>query len=241
MELVSSDNRWIGFGLSEPTSGSMPGSDVVTAWLDSNGNGQILDRYATAFATPQNDICQDWLLETTYNENGRIVFELVRNLKTSDTQDRDFVSGENKVVWAIGRNSNFTYHQFRGVATIIFFGNGTNYNLPLDAVSMDFRMPNITVPSKKTSYICQSFSLPQVNDASIIMIEPLINNYADKDFVHHLLVHVCEPGINGSSTKTFWDLYKKAGECYSPVGDLGTGCISILNAWYHSLYNHFIF
>jgi hypothetical protein len=41
----------IGFGISEPTSGSMPGSDILLAYV-SNGAAYIEDRYATAFATP---------------------------------------------------------------------------------------------------------------------------------------------------------------------------------------------
>jgi hypothetical protein len=45
----------IGFGLAEPTSGSMPGSDILVAYFI-NGTAYVEDRYATAFATPSKGI-----------------------------------------------------------------------------------------------------------------------------------------------------------------------------------------
>ena len=90
-----------------------------------------------------------------------------------------------------------SYHgSNRGSDAIDFLGTESeDNNITQGAATFEFRMPNVTVPAQKTTYLCQSFSLPQVDDAHIIAIEPLIDQHAiSKDFVHHFLVHVCEPG-----------------------------------------------
>lgn len=35
--LVVNTTGWIGFGIAESSSGSMPGADVVVCWIDANG------------------------------------------------------------------------------------------------------------------------------------------------------------------------------------------------------------
>ena len=90
-----------------------------------------------------------------------------------------------------------SYHgSSRGSDAIDFLGTEPeDNNSTQGAATFEFRMPNVTVPAQKTTYMCQSFSLPQVDDAHIIVIEPLIDQHGiSKDFVHHFLVHVCEPG-----------------------------------------------
>lgn len=83
----------VGFGIGEPTSGSMPGSDIVTGYVQ-NGVATIHDRHATAFATPAIDSCQDWVLEAGSESNGKTVLEISRKLKTSDNQDRNITAGK---------------------------------------------------------------------------------------------------------------------------------------------------
>ena len=53
---------WFGFGLGEPTSGSMPGSDVVYFTFSQQDETQITDAYALEFTHPEVDTCQDWKL-----------------------------------------------------------------------------------------------------------------------------------------------------------------------------------
>ncbi len=62
---------WVGFGLGEPTSGSMPGADILVAWVDSNNQAHVSDRYALDFSTPLEDGCQDWTLISGIEEDGK--------------------------------------------------------------------------------------------------------------------------------------------------------------------------
>ena len=91
------DNDQVGFGLGEPTSGSMPGSDIVTAYVKSDGKVEIQDRFAIGFAYPSEDTCNDWQLISGTESNGRTVIEVSRKLVTNDTQDRPITEGEMKV------------------------------------------------------------------------------------------------------------------------------------------------
>jgi len=95
---------WIGFGLGEPTSGSMPGSDImVVSWA--NGHGEISDHYATEFSTPPVDDCSNWKLVSAEQINGMSIVEVQRNFNTNDVHDRVLLPGRNKVVFADGLSS----------------------------------------------------------------------------------------------------------------------------------------
>lgn len=129
---------WIGFGLGEPTSGSMPGADIVTVSVV-NGKGTATDRYALAKAMPLEDDCQDWNLlsgilssfdysKKASESDGKTLAELHRVLSPKDsTQDRPLVPGENRIIWAFGQSDSFSYHESnRGLLsrkTTPFFSN----------------------------------------------------------------------------------------------------------------------
>ncbi len=54
---------WVGFGLGEPTSGSMPGADILVGFVESSsGKTTISDRFSLDYVEPAIDICQDWKL-----------------------------------------------------------------------------------------------------------------------------------------------------------------------------------
>ena len=55
--------RWVGFGLGEPGSGSMPGSDFVVGWVDNEGSVHAEDRHAapTLGPAPLLDDCQRYV------------------------------------------------------------------------------------------------------------------------------------------------------------------------------------
>eukprot|EP01120_Amphizonella_sp_Union-15-10_P003465 TRINITY_DN13883_c0_g1_i1.p1 TRINITY_DN13883_c0_g1~~TRINITY_DN13883_c0_g1_i1.p1 ORF type:complete len:538 (+),score=55.78 TRINITY_DN13883_c0_g1_i1:127-1740(+) len=223
---------WVGFGLGERTSGSMPGADIVTGTVI-NGVASVQDRFSLAYVMPKEDSCQNWVLISGVEQNGKTIIEIKRKFNTQDTQDREIVEGENRIIYAIGSSDTFSYHGTNRGASIINFLNPTESiqikNVSADATAV-FTMPNFNVPSKSTSYICKSFSLPTLTDGHVVQIDPIIVKYPGKaDFVHHMLIHVCEP----SETKNpaFWDKYQNPGECSSPLGDVGTGCISLMWAW----------
>ena len=53
---------WVGFGIAEPTSGSMPGADIVVAYVQDE-EAIVTDYYATSKSTPFEDRCQQWTVE----------------------------------------------------------------------------------------------------------------------------------------------------------------------------------
>ncbi len=53
--------NWIGFGISEMTSGSMPGTDMMIAEFTPDGRVNVSDHFATAKAHPPQDQCNDWV------------------------------------------------------------------------------------------------------------------------------------------------------------------------------------
>jgi dopamine beta-monooxygenase len=108
---------------------------------------------------------------------------------------------------------------------ITFYGKPDAPPLPSDALFIDLRMPNFTVPSGITNYVCMSFSLPIDKEYSIIQIDPLVTaeNVAR---VHHFIGNICENVTDGYVTK-----YSTPGSCLLSLGDLDSGCDGILNAW----------
>jgi hypothetical protein len=69
--------------------------------------------------------------------------------------------------------------------------------------------------------------LPVIDDGHIIQIDPIITlQDLAPNFVHHMIVHVCEPG-NGTN----WNKYQTPDQCISPLGNPNSGCTSLLYAW----------
>lgn len=83
--------------MAEPTSGSMPGADMLTGWV-SGSSVEIQDRYSTKKILPTEDDCSHWKLVSGQEVDGVTVIEVRRLLDTQDSQDRPFVSGLTKVI-----------------------------------------------------------------------------------------------------------------------------------------------
>jgi hypothetical protein len=72
--LEANTTGWVGFGISESTSGSMPGSDVLMVSVDGTSQKATLfdgyflvsffsfARYTVGYVAPNQDSCQDWKL-----------------------------------------------------------------------------------------------------------------------------------------------------------------------------------
>lgn len=138
---LNSSSNWIGMGISEPTSGSMLGADIVSAkFLPFRLNEcTVTDRYVPFFAYPllktvpnspavfpRADDCQDdgsWVLVGCERDlmAGEIILEVSRPFAAHDTQDRDIVPGFNSFIFAYG-GIDFRYHgSARGAASIAFY------------------------------------------------------------------------------------------------------------------------
>lgn len=227
---------WFGFGFGESTSGSMPGSDIMTITYDNGiAKPDIMDRYADEFAAPHVDSCQDWTIISFAQVAGITTVEVSRVLNTQDAQDREVLPGGTRVVYAYGTNSNLalSYHQTRRGATIINFftaDGGIEEPFPeTDVVSADMFVGNFAVPAKRTTYACRSVHIPIPTgsaDRHVIKMEPILD--PTNQLAHHMLIHIC---ANVSATSYVNRYYQSPQQCVSPVGDANGACFSLLYSW----------
>ncbi|KAJ9462717.1 Tyramine beta-hydroxylase [Diplonema papillatum] len=117
---------WIGFGIGEPTSGSMPGADVMIATFDDAGQLTIEDRHTVAFRKPILDCdgLSDWRAEGWSRNSTTTVVEASRLLAVADTAyDRPIVDDGIAVARLIfahgGDEPSLSYHQANRVKTSI--------------------------------------------------------------------------------------------------------------------------
>jgi len=185
---------WLGFGIAEPTSGSMPGSDMVIGWLADNG-GHVEDRYALAKTEPLLDSCQNWEYLSGTRHEGKTIIEARRPLVTSDPQDRPIVEGRTRVVWAYSSDDSidFRYHGVNRKTTFVtFYGP---YVDPLEAIKEDPNVHsfeifnNYTIQAVITYYHEMHADIPldRSVDYHIIGFEALIKPETAR-FVHHFVL-----------------------------------------------------
>jgi hypothetical protein len=185
---------WVGFGIGELTSGSMPGADFVIIEFDTQNKPVISDRYSEAYAKPLQDNCQDWkLLDYQINPLSSI-FHLQRKLFTNDSQDRVIAPGDTLILWAYGEEQNINYHNSRrGISQIVFIP--PNNPVPsLDGTfKVEIRMPDVQLPAERTTYMCYPaiIDIPDITkDYHIVKIDPFVQAENVK-FVHHFIVDIC--------------------------------------------------
>lgn len=186
---------WIGFGIGEPTSGSMPGADIVHAHITLAGEVMVYDRYALVKGYPDEDICNDWQLVGGQETNGTTIVELKRKLITNDPQDRNIVPGPNRIIWAYGTQDTFGYHgQNRMVGAITFYGSVQSVPAQDQNVQSFIVETNDTfIRPQMTDYQCAYYKLPlnASQDYHVIEFEALIDPKAVQ-YVHHFILSYCD-------------------------------------------------
>lgn len=153
---------WVGFGIAELSSGSMPGADMVIGYFDDRTNKIVVkDTYALNYVTPLMDDSQDWQVLGGSREGGVTMFAAKRKLNTGDSQDREIVLTQAvPIVIATGAVSTgrWSYHSNNRQALFMDFRNA-NPPDPLLALKADpdvffFDMfNNHTITKKATQYI----------------------------------------------------------------------------------------
>mmetsp|Transcript_17058 Transcript_17058/g.23969 ORF Transcript_17058/g.23969 Transcript_17058/m.23969 type:complete len:859 (-) Transcript_17058:296-2872(-) len=129
---------WVGFGIGEQTTGSMPGADILVGKVE-NGKPTITDMHVLDYVKPSADNCQDYTLLAGEMLNGQTVIEVTRKIDTGDDQDRPFDIGtaENaytNIIVAVGASTAFGQHAGDSRwATKVFFGH-SNGVLPSDKI-----------------------------------------------------------------------------------------------------------
>lgn len=252
--LITSDDNWIGIGVSEPTSGSMLGADIVTGrFKPGKFNECILeDRHVpfvgyplsasngTGSVWPQLDDCQKgWTLVNCFRDPDalELILEVKRPLIATDTQDRDIPPGVNNIIYAFGQA--FRHHlSGRASTRVVLYsqdGDATTVGsgiqpLPDDVDgSFEIAATNYEISTEKvTTYACTSkiFQLDPGAKKMIVAAEPVLNA-TNTNHVHHLIVYLC-------SGLQYAEKIKNTIECTSgpdisgPTGDPATGCATFL-------------
>lgn len=213
---------WIALGVSEETSGSMLGADIVNADFgpDMLDNCTIADRYvpfaaypigdrtpSAADVFPEKDDCQtdgSWrLVSCTRNpENGTATLEVERALDANDDQDRDIRPGDQAMIFAYGGSTFQRHGKERGSSRVVLYNEDGSYPskgispLPKDvSFTFDFQATNYSVPSANvTTYACTSvvLPLPASGKRALVAVDPIIKSTSGDNKAHHLLLYACE-------------------------------------------------
>jgi hypothetical protein len=216
------DANWLGLGVSEPTSGSMLGADIVTGEFPGGETEKctIKDRYVPFAAYPlfdsknqspsvypKEDTCQaddSWkLVRCVRDVNvGEMVLEVTRSLDAHDAQDRPIGPNQQSIIYGYG--SSFAYHgSARGSRQISLYDDqGSVINpktvnaLPADvSAKQNLVASQYRVPSDgDTTYACTSMiaDVGPNGRRMVVAADPLLKTKSGKVLVHHLLVHACQ-------------------------------------------------
>ena len=121
IEVHAKTTGWLGFGISP--NGGMDGSDVVIAWIDSNGKANFTDRHIR-----DRDVLideeQNWMPLGVMKRNEYLVAKFTRKIKICDKsgEDMDIPDGTPFVIYAYGtkfeENGDIGHHDSRGTKSV---------------------------------------------------------------------------------------------------------------------------
>lgn len=233
---------YLALGISEPTSGSMLGSDIFSAEFASNATKscKTKDRYVPFSAFPLGvppsvfplaDDCQadgSWQLVRCARDPSSLLLEVVRPLDKHDDQDRAIRPGANAVLYATGQRT-FTYHgDSRASQRVVFYGGGDSVPpLPDDVDgSVDVRATNFTVPNVETTYACTAVEIETGDgDRMIVAVDTLLD--AKMDMVHHLTLYLCRGGDYAPQIAET-AVCTGGGTVSGPLGNSDAGCATFV-------------
>jgi hypothetical protein len=213
--------NWLGLGVSEPSSGSMLGADIITVEFAAGQADKctVKDRFVPFAAFPlidsrtqspavypKEDTCQgdgSWNLIRCVRDpkTAEMVMEVTRPLDAHDVQDRAIGPNQQNIIYAYG--SSFGYHSSaRGSMQISLYDSQgavvkptTIAPLPADVTAnQSFTTTQYKVPSDDdTTYACTSFiaDLGPNQKRMVVAAESLLQAKSGNVLVHHLVVHAC--------------------------------------------------
>lgn len=224
--LVVNTQGWVGFGIAEPTSGGMAGSDILTLYFADSGVLSYDDRYTFSETLPVVDQCNNWILNSgQQTSDGHSVFELTRALDTGDPQDRPIVPGENRIIWAFGSTNVLSYHGYinRNAQSFVFYGAPPQPQADPGSFVASYQVNNYMIPLQDTTYTCNVFALPvQTNPLHLIEFDAQISS----SLVHHAVIQGC---ISNSSWVT--SHLNNSQQCYTTSDQIPQECSQVLWAW----------
>lgn len=255
--VVSNASNWIGLGIAEPSSGSMLGSDVITAQFAAGQSSKctFVDRYVPFYASPLgkttnnatgarpiNDDCQNdasWTLVRCQRSaiDRQMLLEVYRPLAAHDSQDRDIVPGDNSVIYAHGMT--YGYHAARRSSIRVRMYNDANLNLPVAQSilslpkdvdgSVLIGATGYIVPSEPTTYACTSFKLDikPGQKRMIVAAEPVLNATSSA-MVHHLTFWLCKGEEYAALTAKTIECGGRTNKISGPQGGQQSQCSTLI-------------
>ncbi|XP_007233530.3 DBH-like monooxygenase protein 1 homolog [Astyanax mexicanus] len=226
-EVEAATRGYMGLGFSP--NGAMASADLVIGGV-ANGIPYLHDYYADSSRVVHKDPVQNYRLLYGRENHTHTVLGFSRDLETCDPNDRAITGSTMRVIWALHSEdvgpSGPVYHGInRGRKSLRFLNPGTSRNVPAGIATMDLRNNNVPVPDKDTTYWCQMYKMPDVQQKHhIIRIEPLIQK-GHENLVHHILLYQCDSSLNESEL----DL---GHNCFHPnMPDSFTTCETVIFAW----------
>jgi hypothetical protein len=246
--------NWLGLGISEPSSGSMLGADIVTGEFAAGqvDSCTIKDRYVPFAAYPlidnknqspavypSEDTCQaddSWKMVRCVRDvkTGEMVLEITRSLDAHDAQDRAIGPNQQSVIYAYG--SSFAYHgSSRGSRQVTLYnaqGSVANAKavpaLPADvSAKQNIVASKYQIPSDDdTTYACTSMiaDVGPNEKRMVVAVEALLKTTSGKNLVHHLVLHAC-------ADSDYFRIFAKTQRCGYKTDVPGpTGCSSVVYA-----------
>jgi hypothetical protein len=122
--LKAKTTGWIGFGIGEDTSGSMPGADFLIGQVV-NGVPSVNDYHAEDSVTPTKDALNHWKLLAGAESGGYTEIEVQRYLDTKDDQDRPIYNAKhlfNNILTATGSSDTLSQHSGTQKTSRVSFG-----------------------------------------------------------------------------------------------------------------------
>ena len=164
-EIHAKTTGWLSFGLSP--NGDMFNSDIIMAWVKSNGSIHFTDRHIKASPDRNRYIDQEqnWFPLLTTIKDGYTIAKFTRKIKICDTknEDMDIESGTPFVIYAWGDkfdgNNDASYHGTnRGSRTVPLI---TSLNAKVDINMNEVETTDFTVNVKNIIYV-HSNSHPKI-------------------------------------------------------------------------------
>jgi hypothetical protein len=223
---AKSNGNWVGIGFAEPTSGSMPGADILSFEV-SDGKVTMKDRWASAKSTPEIDLCQSSTLLQSYVNSTTLQAVFTRSLDSADLQDRVLNTNAGvftRMIWAFGSTPQFSAHNAlnRGAFGVYLNGTAPIANPNWNVLSLNFQ--NYLVPAEDTHYGCISFDVPSDKNYYIKRFEFNNSKTMPVSEPHHMLVYAC----NDLGSNAEFNFYKNsASGCFQQEQT----CTELLWVW----------
>ncbi|KAK3729734.1 hypothetical protein QZH41_011200, partial [Actinostola sp. cb2023] len=160
------------------------------------------DRHGEGHFLPAMDDSQDYKLISGSEKDGKTTLKFSRKLDTCDKNDLKIEDGTTRVIFSYSNEdpislNQMKIHSYKSSRSMLLLSYGKKSQPDPSWEKMEFLMNNITIPSRKTSYTCQAFRMPNLGGKRhIVRFEPVIQP-GNEGFAHHLVVYECKDALPG--------------------------------------------